>query len=77
MAQQHTTQATERNPRHTSPWMRSEYVPVNGHELVYSLTQGGLMTVHLPGRRSASADVLKAMGHDVVMPKVLRTAEAS
>jgi len=64
-----------RSATHTRPWMDREYVHVNGQPLVYSVSRGGGMTIHFPGRRSASADVLRAMGHEVVMPKVLRTAE--
>jgi hypothetical protein len=75
--QQETDQGVERVYRHTTPWMPSEYVKVNGRELVYSISRAGGMTIHFPGRRSASADVLRSMGFTVVMPRVLRKEQAA
>jgi hypothetical protein len=66
-----------RSATHTRPWMGREYVKVNGQELVYSISRAGGMTIHFPGRRSASADVLRSMGFTVVMPRVLRKEQAA
>lgn len=58
--------------RHRLPPPRPDLIDLGGGlHAPWSVTEGG-QVVHLPGGITAPADTLRALGHTVVMPRVLR-----
>lgn len=62
---------------YTSPWMDVEFIHIDGQALVYTHSEVTGITVRFPGGKAMSVDALRAMGHEVVMPKLLRVAESA
>ena len=62
---------------YTRPWLNSEFIRIDGMALVYTHSKVTGITVRFPGGRAMSVDALRALGHDVVMPKMLRVAKSA
>ena len=59
--------------RRVRPWMRDEFMTVDGRQVVYSTDSPMDQTiVHLHGGASMSVEVLLSTGHTVVMPRIVR-----
>lgn len=57
----------------THPWHRDEMAVVSGVRCVYTIDKDGPMLIRLPGGRAATVAELRAEGHDVELPKLVRT----
>jgi type VI protein secretion system component VasK len=76
-AAQETSAPKLRAPTHTRPWLDREFIHIDGQALVYTHSNVTGITVRFPGGKAMSVDALRALGHQVVMPKLLRVAESA
>ena len=61
--------------RRTIPWGASEFMRVDGLQLVYTTDKANGLLCRLPGRKSATVEALRASGHVVELPKHLRLCD--
>lgn len=61
------------DPTHTAPWAADELLIVDDIPCVYTAAAARLVLVRLPGGAAATVARLRAMGHEVTLPRRLRT----
>jgi len=62
---------TESTEAKTAPWQADELIRINGMPMAYTFA-GKVLTIRLPGGRTATVAELRERGHVVVLPRRIR-----